>query len=399
MISIRKPLYFSEIGRKDTQEDYLFPTEADTSTRVFILCDGMGGHDNGEVASQTAAEALGGFLSEYRRITEERFKEGLSIAYDALDSIDTGSPKKPGTTMTCVAINDNSFLVAHIGDSRIYQIRPSLFNTHTGNGGIILKTEDHSLVNDLLRAGEISQVEAENFPQKNVITRAMQPNLDKRYKADIFIGENIKGGDYFFLCCDGILEQLSEDSLCRILADPMLDDKGKLEAIRNECYGKTRDNFSCWLIPIEEVTLTKQDSLTEVLKAEIEVEDGQPTSSKIDLTSSEIGLIERGEHIYNKSPLIHSLRKRFLKWDFCPKKIFFITAIIFLLVCSAILALYLLLGDSLNKRYESLFQNKTENTHSRRTYKESQSKPNHHSNKNIERELNKNRKIFMDSPK
>ncbi len=267
MITIRQPLSFSEIGMKDNQEDYLYPSDADTSTRLFILCDGMGGHDNGEVASRTAAEALGGYLSEYRRVTEERFQQGLAVAYDALDAIDTGSAKKPGTTMTCLALNDNSFLVAHIGDSRVYQIRPSLYNPKTRSGGIVLKTEDHSLVNDLLRAGELTQEEAENFPNKNIITRAMQPHLDKRYRADVFVGESICSGDYFFLCCDGILEQLSEERLCQILADTDLDDSAKLAAIKKECYGKTRDNFTCWLIPIDKVEITKRDATTEVITA------------------------------------------------------------------------------------------------------------------------------------
>lgn len=268
MIRIRKPLCFTEIGRKDNQEDYLYPAKADTETRVFILCDGMGGHDNGEVASMTAGNALGEFLSSCSEVDIPTFETGLSKAYDALDSIDTNSTKKPGTTMTCLCLNDDSYLVAHIGDSRIYHIRPSLFDPETKRGGILYQSSDHSLVNDLLKAGEITEEEARVFPQKNVITRAMQPHLQKRYKADAYLFDDIQGGDYFFLCCDGVLEQLSNETLCEILADNALNDKQKTTAIKEVCDGKTRDNYTCWLIPVDKVSISASPELSQVIKAE-----------------------------------------------------------------------------------------------------------------------------------
>lgn len=267
MIKLRKPYCFSEIGRKDNQEDYLFPKDAGADTRVFILCDGMGGHDNGEVASKTAAEALGNFLSSCSDIDIPIFEAGLEKAYDALDGIDTNSVKKPGTTMTCLCLNENNYIVAHIGDSRIYHIRPSLFNPKTKSGGILYQSSDHSLVNDLLKAGEITEDEARDFPQKNIITRAMQPHLAKRYKADVYEFDDIQGGDYFFLCCDGILEQLSNETLCEILADKKLDDGEKLARIKSVCDDKTRDNYSCWLIPIDKVKISKATKSMNVIKA------------------------------------------------------------------------------------------------------------------------------------
>lgn len=270
MIEIRKPLSFSEIGQKDNQEDYLFPESADENTRVFILCDGMGGHDNGEVASRTAANALGGFLCSCQYIDEQTFELGLAKAYDALDGIDTNSAKKPGTTMTCLCLNDDSYLAAHIGDSRIYHIRPSLFNPKEKRGGIVYQSSDHSLVNDLLKAGEITEQEALEFPARNVITRAMQPNLDVRYKADVYLFDDIEPGDYFFLCCDGVLEQLSNEKLCEILADTKLNDEQKMAAIKAVCDGNTHDNYSCWLIPIDKADGKNcKDAHASVIKAEV----------------------------------------------------------------------------------------------------------------------------------
>lgn len=265
IITIRQPQCFSEIGARDNQEDYLWPLpqDADSASRVFLMCDGMGGHDHGEVASRTAATALGTYLATHQAadgvLTKQMFEQALAYAYDQLDLVDDGSKKKMGTTMTCVALHRGGALVAHIGDSRVYHIRPSLA-TESGHSGIIYQSADHSLVNELLRAGELTEEEAANFPQKNVITRAMQPHLERRYKADVYNIADVQAGDYFFLCSDGVLEQLTNDTLGDILKDSRLTDEGKLCAIRGVCEGKTRDNHTCWLIPIDKVTAEAGDA-------------------------------------------------------------------------------------------------------------------------------------------
>ena len=248
---------FSEIGRKDNQEDSLYPLANDVNiqSRFFILCDGMGGHDNGEVASATVCEALGTYFKsnvpEDGVMTPDLFKVALEYAYNELDKKDSGSQKKMGTTMTCLYLHKKGYLVAHIGDSRIYHIRPYT--------GIVYQSSDHSLVNDLLRAGELTEEEAVNFSQKNVITRAMQPNLERRHKADIFSFSDIQKGDYFFLCCDGVLEQLTNDKLCEILSDKEITDEEKLASIKQVCDGNTKDNYSCFLIPVDDVVMEKDD--------------------------------------------------------------------------------------------------------------------------------------------
>lgn len=245
-ITIRKPLAFSEIGRKDNQEDALYPNPATVGTdqKVFIMCDGMGGHEHGEVASQTASTVLGSTLD---RSTNPRadFQTALSAAYDALDAKDTNDGgKKMGTTMTCLILDENGAMIAHIGDSRVYHISPAT--------GLKYQTTDHSLVQDLLRGGVISEEEAKTYPHKNIITRAMQPHQEKRSKAEIYSETNIQSGDYFFLCCDGVLEQLTNERLCEILS-MSIPDKDKLALIKSECDDKTRDNYTCWLIAIDNV--------------------------------------------------------------------------------------------------------------------------------------------------
>ena len=264
-ITIRQPKSFSEIGRKDNQEDFLWPNPATVTTenRVFVMCDGVGGQDSGEVASETAATALGTYLTEHQSedgiVTKADFEKALSYAYDEMDKVDNGAVRKMGTTMTCLVLHRGGALVAHIGDSRIYHVRPSLASKE-GRTGIIYQSADHSLVNDLLKAGEITEEEAVNFPQKNVITRAMQPHLERRYKADIYEINDVESGDYFFLCCDGVLEQLTNDKLGEILANVTLNDEGKIAAVKAVCDGNTRDNYTCWLVPIDKVEREESDA-------------------------------------------------------------------------------------------------------------------------------------------
>lgn len=263
-ITIKQPLSFSEIGLKDNQEDFLWPlpNAVTVDDRVFLMCDGMGGHDNGELASKTAATALGKYLTSHPSpdgiVTKAMFEQALAYAYDELDKVDNGAVKKMGTTMTCLVLHRGGALVAHIGDSRVYHIRPSLADEH-GRSGIIYQSADHSLVNDLLRSGEITEEEAADFPQKNVITRAMQPHLERRYKADILNIDDVQAGDYFFLCCDGVLEQLTNDMLGNILKNQTLDDNAKINAIKKVCDGKTHDNYTCWLIPVLDVQKEETD--------------------------------------------------------------------------------------------------------------------------------------------
>lgn len=281
-ITIRQPLGFSEIGRKDNQEDCLYPAinAVGTENRFFVLCDGMGGHENGEVASATVCEAFGKYFEtnqpEDGVMIPDLFKQALDHAYNELDKKDNGGLKKMGTTMTCLYLHKNGYLVAHIGDSRIYHIRP--------NTGVVYQSSDHSLVNDLLRAGELTEEEAVNFPQKNVITRAMQPNLERRHKADVYSFTDIKKGDYFFLCSDGVLEQLTNDKLCEILSDKKLSDTQKLEAIKQVCNGKTKDNYTCYLVPVDDVVLEEDDSKGAdedmIIGVELDVEEDRSLSQK-----------------------------------------------------------------------------------------------------------------------
>ncbi len=286
-ITIRQPLGFSEIGQKENQEDCIHPSmeQLNPENRFFILCDGMGGHEHGEVASRTVCMALGRYLEchypEDGVMSPELFKEALDRAYDELDKMDDDAVRKMGTTMVFLCLHRGGYLVAHIGDSRIYHIRPSYVDKANDRFGILYQSSDHSLVNDLLKAGELTEEEARNFPQKNVITRAMQPNLPHRPKADVFNFSDVEEGDYFFLCCDGILERLTNDELCSILADKKLTDAEKLQVIKNICDGRTKDNYTCILIPIDKVEkgVEEKNVVNDLMVASVVAEHAEDDTS------------------------------------------------------------------------------------------------------------------------
>lgn len=172
-IKIYQPLAIHELGKRVNQEDSIYPIEgkATENDRLFLLCDGMGGHEHGEVASQSICKSLSSFLLQHAVASEgledKLLSDALAYAYEELDKLAiAGDTRQMGTTLTLLYFHGNGCTAAHIGDSRIYHLRPS---SHT----ILYKSRDHSLVYDLYQAGELTYEEMKTFPQKNVITRAM----------------------------------------------------------------------------------------------------------------------------------------------------------------------------------------------------------------------------------
>ena len=248
-IQIYPPIYIHQIGRRFTQEDAL--TQWDN--RLFVLCDGMGGHEKGEVASQTVCQALEAWFQAHVKpelpFTDDQLKEALLYAYQALDQRADDASKQMCTTLTLLYLGINGVTAAHIGDSRIYHIRPK--------EGVLYQSRDHSLVFDLLEAGEITLKEMDNHPQKNIVTRAMTPGADKRTHADIIHITDVQPDDYFFLCSDGMLEQMDNDELVSLLTYKRTDAE-KHEQLMAITSTNT-DNHSAWIIHVKEVTKESGD--------------------------------------------------------------------------------------------------------------------------------------------
>lgn len=252
-ISLYPPLSIHEIGQRPNQEDSIIQW----NNRLFVLCDGMGGHEKGEVASQTVCQSLTTWFEQNvnpeESFTDDQLREGLDYAYQQLDKFADGNPKQMGTTLTLLYIHKQGVTAAHIGDSRIYHIRPEV--------GVLYQSRDHSLAFDLFQSGEISYEEMLNFTQKNVITRAMTPGLENRHRADIIHITDIQSGDYFYMCSDGMLEQMSNNELVDSLSSDSKDEEKQKRLI--EATDNNQDNHSAWLIHIKEVIEEKGDETLE----------------------------------------------------------------------------------------------------------------------------------------
>lgn len=251
---------FHQLGERENQEDARFPDVdvPNLDTATFVVCDGVGGCDKGEVASSTVCKCIGEILASHKNsdaFTDEDLRFVLNQAYNALDKFSNESNKGTGTTLTFVNFHSNGVLTAHIGDSRIYQIRP--------NEGIIYRSEDHSLVNALLRSGNISPDEINGHPKGNVITRCMTANDGTREKDDATVInlQDVTKGDYFLLCTDGVTGAIDEEELIELYSSDKTDEE-KCNILAEKCNNSS-DNNTLIQIHVSLVTIDPQIEIKE----------------------------------------------------------------------------------------------------------------------------------------
>lgn len=262
-IKLHTPLGFYEIGGRVKQEDAIFPQLENLSSdnHVFVVCDGLGGHEHGDVASAIVATNVGKFIEENAKpdgqLTREMMRQAVALAQDHLNQTAARfqSEKPMGTTLTMLAFCRNGAIAAHIGDSRIYHVRPA-------SGKILYRSRDHSLVNDLFVAGRLTRAEAEASPKKNVLTRAMLAAPAPAAKADVVYITNIEPGDYFLLCSDGVCGEISDSSIVKVLRDSSKNNAQKMAALQFLAQGGT-DNRTALLIEVDRVEHEEGDERLE----------------------------------------------------------------------------------------------------------------------------------------
>ncbi len=249
----------TDVGKKrEINEDNFL---IDVENNLFLVCDGMGGHKSGEVASRYACETINEF---FQKRDLEITWEGINTVISSLpqetkkiitavqvanqriywEAIQNPDRKGMGTTIAVLLLNKNgSATLLNVGDSRIYLIR---------EGQITKLTRDHTWVNELLEDGEITEKEAENFIEKNVITRALgtAPTL----KMDIYL-EPVQKGDIFLLCSDGLWGVVPEEEIKEIIIrfrNNLSEACEALIKVANEYGGP--DNITAVLVEIEEIS-------------------------------------------------------------------------------------------------------------------------------------------------
>ncbi|MDD2420849.1 MAG: Stp1/IreP family PP2C-type Ser/Thr phosphatase [Heliobacteriaceae bacterium] len=184
----------TDVGRvRRKNEDSYF---VDLDRRLFLVADGMGGHEAGEVASSLAVEAFaanaGWRISGRDAVTvmAEACREANRLVYD--QSCQNPRWAGMGTTLTAAWFTDTGLIIAHVGDSRAYMYRDDT---------MCLLTRDHSFVQEMVRKGQLTEAEALAHPQRNVITRAL--GTREEVPVDIFVVDRIPGG-ILLLCTDGL---------------------------------------------------------------------------------------------------------------------------------------------------------------------------------------------------
>lgn len=181
----------------------------DEARAVFAVADGMGGHLAGEVASRMAIEAVQRMARENERPGIAALREAVACAHETIlaraqDHIECAGM---GTTLSVLWLGENYAYIAHVGDSRIYRLR---------EGSLTQITQDHSLVEELVRAGLITREQARTHPRRNIITRALGTHGEN--EPDLLVTD-VQDGDVFLLCTDGLTGMVPDDEIERTLRD------------------------------------------------------------------------------------------------------------------------------------------------------------------------------------
>ena len=198
----------SLLGGREVNEDYVLTSVRDGIGR-FILCDGLGGHGQGEVASELIATRVMAYLEAHPGMDAETLSEALEQAQEELLALQSERHLKHAmkTTAVVLEINEDQALWAHIGDSRLYVFRHSK---------VVLRTLDHSVPQMLVLAGEIKEKEIRRHPDRNHLLRVMGAEWGAQ-KYDIAPPRALKECQAFLLCSDGFWENITEKEMAKCL--------------------------------------------------------------------------------------------------------------------------------------------------------------------------------------
>lgn len=217
---------------------------ADAERGIFVVADGVGGADAGEVASQTAVDVLNdAFRSKITdgEDVEDLMELAIQRANSSIHQMATENPRfsMMATTVVALHLDENRATIGHVGDSRLYRISP--------DGNLHRETEDHSIVEEEVRAGRMTPEQAANHPSKNVISRAL--GAEASVEADMKVIE-VEDGSAFLLCTDGITRHLPDDELRELLTSGRTP-SDLCEELKARCYQRgAEDNLTAVIVQV-----------------------------------------------------------------------------------------------------------------------------------------------------
>jgi len=231
----------TDIGRVRKQnEDAAYMNE---ERGIYVVADGMGGHLAGEVASAMVIDAMKHMAEKHDTASISVLKETVLAAHEAISARARANQNCSGmgTTVSAMWRGGRYMYIAHVGDSRIYRFR---------RGKLEQITQDHSLVEELVRAGIISREEARNHPRRNIITRALGTPGEN---APDMLAADMEAGDLWLLCTDGLSSMVSDEELARVLGSGKKLEKMADCLLKMALDAGGRDNVTLILHRSEEV--------------------------------------------------------------------------------------------------------------------------------------------------
>ena len=261
MLIVAEEAHKTDTGRqRHANEDSYF-----ARSPVFAVADGMGGAQAGEVASRIAA----GAFERRRQVADDTPAEGQleQIAQAANSEIhrlaqEDSSRAGMGTTLTAAMLRDDEVSLGHVGDSRAYLFR---------DGELKRLTKDHSLVEELRRQGRLTEEQAEEHPQRSIITRALGPEPSVNVDTMTFPARD---GDVYLLCSDGLTTMVSDDEIRRILSESKTLRSAVSKLVEAANRGGGRDNITAVAFRV----------------ADADAKEGEESATLISRTAEQAGL-------------------------------------------------------------------------------------------------------------
>jgi protein phosphatase len=274
MIRVADYIVKTDPGRQRRQNE----DSAYARAPLFVVADGMGGAQAGEVASHIAVEVFEQGLPDTGNPEErlaQRVREANRQIHDR--SLAEHGREGMGTTITALWLEDSQVSIAHVGDSRAYLFR---------DGELRRLTQDHTLVDELVRRGKLTEEQAAEHPQRSIITRALGPEKDVDVDTVTY---EVRPGDVLLLCSDGLTGMVSEERIAKVLAGaPTLEQAGN-QLIDEANAAGGRDNITvvaCRLEAVdqelrpEEATIIAPPSVRTPAPAE-RAPDGAPAAAPV----------------------------------------------------------------------------------------------------------------------
>lgn len=287
MLRIDDQAFRTDTGRqRNANEDSFF-----VRAPIFVVADGMGGAQAGEVASKAAADAFDVDLPEGP--PEQVLRETILAANRTIHELARADPSRAGmgTTLTAAIVDavGEEVAIGHVGDSRAYRLR---------GGKLEQLTRDHSLVEEMRRKGQITDAQAQDHPQRSIITRALGP--EPEVEPDLQTVPAI-AGDVFLICSDGLTTMLGEEQIAKLLAGASSMSAAVRALVDEANRAGGRDNITALAFRLEDAAAPQQSHEDATLIGSTAAEAGL-TTTEVRRRAAAQAARERHERLTAKKP-------------------------------------------------------------------------------------------------